>query len=470
MAGSYSSEGGYDYEFFDTITDNLICKICHFPSREPHLSVCCGHTFCDSCLKKAKKSTFLSEVCPMCRTEKFTSFPNKQNERAVLSLLVRCTNAKGGCDWTGEVGNITKHLSNSDGCKFEVIHCPNNCGKVFERQCLADHVVECPCRTTKCQYCHTEGEYQFIEGSHKQQCYKFPVPRPNNCEIRNVPSEHLQEHVKVCPLQVVHCQYHDVGCKAEMARKDLVKHDEEKANDHLMLMKSALFDTKNKLADTENRLGTTEKRLACLIKVVKANHAEVLAKVDEAKFECKTEFLAEINELESTLKEKTKLCDMLVGEWAIEIHTEAAKLSSCNQLLPVTIKMPDVTKNTKNRVDWYSDPFYTHHQGYKMQLNVIPAGYGFGEDRYMSVYLCIMDGPFDNELRWELRGRFEVTLLNQICDSRHHSFAYRVHANRGQPRPFWYCDEFISFEDLRKMSASRQYMKDDCIFFEVCEL
>ena len=173
---------------------------------------------------------------------------------------------------------------------------------------------------------------------------------------------------------------------------------------------------------------------------------------------------------ESTLKQKTKLCDMLFGEWAIEIHSEAAKLSSCNQLLPVTIKMPNVMKNTKRKIDWTSDPFYTHHQGYKMELNVVPAGCGSGEDYYMSVYLYIMDGPYDDQLKWQLRGQFEVTLLNQICNSRHQSFSYRVHADRGQSSPFWYCDEFISFEELRKISATCQYLKDDCVFFEVCEL
>ena len=54
-----------------------------------------------------------------------------------------------------------------------------------------------------------------------------------------------------------------------------------------------------------------------------------------------------MSDLEAALKEKSQLIDMLFGEWAIEIHTQAAKLSSCNQLLPVTIRMPDVMKNTR---------------------------------------------------------------------------------------------------------------------------
>ena len=63
-----------------------------------------------------------------------------------------------------------------------------------------------------------------------------------------------------------------------MARKDLVKHDEEKTNEHLLLMKSTLIDTQSKLADTQSNLADTEQRLASAEKQIKANHTEVLKK------------------------------------------------------------------------------------------------------------------------------------------------------------------------------------------------
>ena len=270
---SECNEGGYDYEFVDTLPDTLVCKICHHPSREPYLSLCCGHTFCNSCLK------------------------------------------------------------------------------------------ECPCRPTICQYCRIEGEHQFIEGTHKQQCYKFPIPCPNKCKIEKVPSEHLKEHMKVCPMEIVQCQYHNVGCEAKMARKDLVKHDEEKTNEHLLLMKSTLIDTQSKLADTQGQLVDAEQKLAAAEKQIKTNHIEVLSKVEkEAVFQSSLFDIFVQNRmsaLEATLKEKAKLIDMLFGEWAIEIHTQAAKLSFCDQLLPVIVKVPDVMKNTSNKSDWDSAPFYT---------------------------------------------------------------------------------------------------------------
>ena len=120
-------KGGYDYQFVDTPSDVLLCKICHFPSRAPHLSVCCGHTFCKSCLDGMKQATYRlggfhtsfkdslrspapRVQCPMCRSEDFSTVANKQNERVIKSLRVFCTNKDKGCDWQGEINNITGHL------------------------------------------------------------------------------------------------------------------------------------------------------------------------------------------------------------------------------------------------------------------------------------------------------------------------------------------------------------------------
>ena len=111
--------GGHDYEFVDTPHDRVICKICHFPSRDPYLSVCCGHVFCKSCLDSVKKASAITNACPVCRDEEFVTFPNRQVDREVRGLLIYCTNKEKGCKWQGESNDINNHLGNSDGCQFE---------------------------------------------------------------------------------------------------------------------------------------------------------------------------------------------------------------------------------------------------------------------------------------------------------------------------------------------------------------
>ena len=61
---------------------------------------------------------------------------------------------------------------------------------MIQRQNMTIHGLnECLRRKVYCQYCHDTGEHQFIEGNHKEDCPKFPLPCPNKCEIGTVPRE-----------------------------------------------------------------------------------------------------------------------------------------------------------------------------------------------------------------------------------------------------------------------------------------
>ena len=177
------------------------------------------------------------------------TFPNKQLDREIKSLHIYCKNKEKGCKWQGELNDINNHLSNSNDCQFEEVKCSNECGKMIQRQYLTSHVeIECPRCKVNCQYCHDTGEHQFIEGQHKEECPKLPLPCPNKCEIGSVPRKDMKAHRKECPLEMIQCEYHSVGCEVRMARKNQEKHDNEKMKEHLMMTNHKLTDTKAQLA------------------------------------------------------------------------------------------------------------------------------------------------------------------------------------------------------------------------------
>ena len=210
--------GGYDYQFVDSLPERLICKICLLPSRDPCLSVCCGHTFCKEC---ANATWNVVRACPMCRNEKFPVVVNKQSDREIRSLCVVCTNKGKGCEWQGELNDINTHLESSDGCQFQEVKCSNKCGKILQQRYLTNHLrTECPRRKVGCFYCHAIGEYQFIMGKHGEQCPKLPLPCPNNCEVGSIPREDMKKHAKVCKLQNVVC----IKCKKTLQRQYLISH------------------------------------------------------------------------------------------------------------------------------------------------------------------------------------------------------------------------------------------------------
>ena len=230
-----NSNGGYDHDFVNTPPDCLICKICHLPSRDPYLSLCGGHIFCKSCLDNVEKAAAFTNACPVCRDENFLTFCNKQAYREIKRLYIYCTKKEKGCEWQGELNDIDNHLGNSDGCQFEEVKCSNECGKMIQRQYLTSHVeTECSRRKVNCQYCHDAGEHQFIEGQHKEECPKLPLPCPNKCEIENVMRKDMEAHRKECPLEMIQCEYYSVGCGVRMAREDKKKHENEEVKEHLM--------------------------------------------------------------------------------------------------------------------------------------------------------------------------------------------------------------------------------------------
>ena len=125
----------------------------------------------------------------------------------------------------------------------------------------------------------------------------------------------------------------------------------------------------------------------------------------------------------------------------------------------------------------------THDKGYRMCLRVIINGVGSGEGSYVSVFLYLMKGQYDGNLKWPLVGSFEIELLNQKVDKEHHTnktikfndeaaSASRVSSKQPDEmaREGLGRNEFVSHEEIKKETDNCQYLKDDCIFFRISKL
>ena len=86
-----------------------------------------------------------------------------------------------------------------------------------------------------CQYCQLRGEHQFIEGKHKEECVEYPLACPNKCkEVRCIPCKGINEHNRSrCPLEVINCEYHTMGCEVRMTHQIQKEHNKEKMEYHL---------------------------------------------------------------------------------------------------------------------------------------------------------------------------------------------------------------------------------------------
>ena len=115
-----------------------------------------------------------------------------------------------------------------------------------------------------------------------------------------------------------------------------------------------------------------------------------------------------------------------------------------------------------------------------MCLNVDANGVDEGKGTHVSVYVYLMRGDNDDNLKWPFKGTIKVSLLNQLEDEQHHTMEVwsdeddipediggrvtgRVRADCG-----WGISQFIPHEDLSYSGDKNcQYLKDDTLFFRV---
>ena len=69
--------------------------------------------------------------------------------------------------------------------------------------------------------------------------------------------------------------------------------------------------------------------------------------------------------------------------------------------------------------DIFLPPFFNHPHGNRLCLQVFPNGYRRGKGTYVSLFMYVMQGPFDSLLKWPFRGELTVQVVNQVGDHDH---------------------------------------------------
>ena len=62
------------------------------------------------------------------------------------------------------------------------------------------------------------------------------------------------------------------------------------------------------------------------------------------------------------------------------------------------------------RID--SPPFYSGLDGYRMKLTVYPNGHGSGNGHYLSLFVRLLQGPYDDQLTWPYPWQTELIIFD----------------------------------------------------------
>ena len=251
------AEGGFDCTFVDRppkIFPQTECPMCLSILRQPYQVTCCGYSFCRLCIER----TIVRKLpCPCCNAKKFNCFHNKGLERSLYEFKVKCIHESKGCQWTGELGQLDKHLNiktgedklQLKGCQFVQIQCIY-CSKHFQRSDIQIHQSDkCPIRPFSCKHCNEfDSTYEDVTTNHWPKCDHYPVPCPNKCD-KILQCQNVENHIaNKCPLTLIDCEFQHIGCKHRLLRKDMPAH---KTDTHLSLQLSGYLEL---IADLEKSL------------------------------------------------------------------------------------------------------------------------------------------------------------------------------------------------------------------------
>ena len=422
------SYNGTEYSFVSkdpAQIEDLKCAICLELVYEPVLTSC-GHLFCQRCVREQTK-------CPTCRAE-LQCMRNQRDERRVKSLKVKCPNSEKGCKWQGDLGDTTQHTGTN--CQMETIPCPKGCKEKIVRGRLQEHATNCTQRAYMCPHCWFTGTFANVTTTHFTSCNAFPLTCPAGCQNRCLRKK-MASHLAECKEEFVSCTYASVGCQKLIKRKQLQAHVDDQKDYHFQ-----------RAMEMVTQLGMAVTELSMSMRLIVKGGAT-----------------PDTNRLPLPFRpwlQNTPTCYPR-PLWVIKMEGYQEKKE----------------KKEKNEV-WFSDPVYSHFGGYKMCLKMHVNGYGNGKGTHVSVFIYLMRGDNDDNLKWPFKGTIKVSLLNQLEDGQHLTrqpwppdtdipedtsgrVTGRERAARGWGQP-----QFIRHQDLSyRADENCQYLKDDTLFFRV---
>ena len=367
------------------------------------------------------------------------------------------------------MGKLTKHLEDNktdEECKFVLLSCPRSCGKEVFRRKLEQHLSEeCPLRTHAYEYCGYSSTYDDITTKHCSKCPDYPMACPNLCSEAKLKRSNLDQHLLTCPDEIVSCSFNEIGCEERIKRQCLQRHIEANVMQHQLMMYDAFKNVKKE----NNTLKDDMKLLKQKNEELQKNNA--ILKSAQSRID------------HSTIGFVLKLAEGITTHQWKEYFSSLATVSTNtrNSVSPVIIKWPDyseikqIVKDGNERY-YFTRPFYTHRNGYKMQLHVYP----YNEKKSFGVFCNLMRGENDNSLKWPYKGTIEIAILNQLEDSDHfirsvrlgHSADYanivqKPELNKIRNDNCLGHPNFISLSEIEQCSAHKQYLVNDILYFKI---
>lgn len=316
-----------------------------------------------------------------------------------------------------------------------------------------DCIIEIESEGKACPACKKLTDFKTIESTIlKEQLYSLLVYCAHKSEGCKWTGElgRLERHINSnpqaedvlegCPHTVIHCPFADAGCSVRLPRGEMEVH----------LKDEIIFHQLKQAAKTQS-----------LLDMVQDLQRENISLRNNLEQENKS-LKKTVDDLESKLQHQNQKIEVLGQRMAIG---------------PAEFSMDGFEQYRQtDDGEWFSPPFWTHPQGYKMCLSVIANGEGPAKGQFISVLLHMMRGEYDDQLQWPFRGIVTVQLLDQQGGADH--WTKEIYITKRTPDEVagrvvdgnrsgkgWGLFQFISHSKL-----APKYLKDDHLCFQIGQI
>ena len=276
----------------------------------------------------------------------------KKIVREVNALVIRCPQKELGCEWEGELGQLQRHLNPGAG---------------------VSSAQGCEFLTVECAYhCGAQLQRRLIQEHEMEACPKRPI------------------EMQVASLMK---KFEAVVTENQILKQEL--------NETKKIHQQSLNEVKKELGD------------------LKQAHNQQRKELREAKEENKRAN-RKIGALEKKYASlQTSTMKQELGDLKRALHRQREDLQMHAIPLPVPpfyFSLSNFKHYQSNELTFYSEPFYSHPGGYKMRVQIHPNGKGDARGAYVSLYVAIVRGEFDDQLHWPFDGSVTVEAYNRTTE------------------------------------------------------
>ena len=361
---------GYQCQFIDHVPEDFYCKSCNLVARKSTIASCCGETYCHACIADSREQ---GKPCPACGEKDFTLTKQVKYQKRIKGLKVHCSMKERGC------------------------------GK-------GPYV---------CQHCNFKATYEEVVDKHLPECKYVPLQCPNLCGV-TFEHDFMEDHMKMCHLEEVGCEFSGVGCDGQFRREEQEDHTRQNSQKHLTLTASLAAETREQLQDQVAKYREREQNLK-----QKLGEQEQKLKEQDQKLKELDQKLKELDQNQKKQDQNQKKQDHKLKEQDQKLEEQKDSLTKFTKLSVATevklcdfmarkFKVENFSKEKRKDVNswWYDPAMYTHVGGNKFCIGVYANGFGPGLGKAMAVRLFSLPGESDVQLKWPVKAKFTLELVN----------------------------------------------------------